>query len=152
MDGVIMDNRCSYCEQPNHKENEFCKYCGAELDRIDKACIQKGEPFAYNGYIVWPIKNIPMDFLEYHFYLGDRLVDVIKISRDILLNFVPQGTSEMGLVWDLFLVSQGEEEVLHIVEQNKVDPACFELKRVPTEREAYIDNLSIEDLMEAYAT
>jgi hypothetical protein len=112
---------CSYCSS-NHFENGKCQSCGAPNSAVEIEAsrdIWKGEPFAYNGFIVWPIvrgwEGIGGRSREYHFYLGDRLVEIVEFSDEIWRElFVRDSaaiqTNPMKLVWELFLVACGDEK------------------------------------------
>lgn len=145
---------------------KICDYCGAErgedgtcpgcqasgTDSQPASQIVKGEPFHYNGYVIWWLADWAYDTAEYLFYLGDRLVERFTISREVLRMFVPEYESAMPFIWDLFLLAQGEEEVLQVVEQNAVKPATFKMTLMPTPKEEYALGLSYQAVGAAIAT
>ena len=127
---------CDYCGQSS--DETLCPSCGSRsFDSKPVSQIVRGEPFRYNGYVVWWLADWAYDTTEYLFYLGDRLVERFTISREVLRMFVPEGQSVMPFIWDLFLVAQGEEEVLRVVEQNTIKPVVFKITRKPSSREKY---------------
>jgi hypothetical protein len=96
----------------------------------------KGEPFHYNGYVVWWLADPMRDEAEYLFYLGDRLVERFTVTREALRTFVPESCDAMPFIWELFLVAQGKKEkIVHVPEQNAIESAVFEItiKRLPKE-------------------
>jgi len=134
--------KCIYCEQRNEPEAVCCNYCAAilptyssRLDRID--------PFFYMGYVVWALREqtFRYDTYSYFFYLGARLVETITVDRDVVKKFVPECSSPMQFIFDLFKLAQGEKRVLKIVEANSRKPATFEIRRVDDE---YLEGLTIE--------
>ena len=87
----------------------------------------------------------------YHFYLGERLVESITVSRELVTRFVEHGTQAMGFVWDLFKLAQGEKKVLKVQEQNSKKPATFEIHYVTTPDETRRAFLTMRDLEKAIA-
>jgi len=55
----------------------------------------------------------------------------------------------MGFIWDLFTVAQREEEVLRVMQQNSKPPAQFEIRRVKTRREEWLNSITYQDLITA---
>ncbi len=118
-----------------------CKYCGTSQDKSAK-CIRcgapaaeenkerKSEPFFYNGYIVYFIKDFARDLLKYQFWLGVTLVETIQIPIDLLRELVPYGYDEMPVIWKLFEMAQGKDEVLKYQTMNKELPAMFEVRHI----------------------
>lgn len=121
--------KCIYCQTTSWGDN--CPHCGAPKYEVykEKPRFERMDPFGFNGYVIWPIKDWARDIYQIHFYLGDRLVDIIEFTRGALAE-IEQGIDPMYRIWDLFLLSQGEEEVIRIKEQNKIQPCMFEIRRV----------------------
>lgn len=140
---------CQYCGQES--KNGHCVNCGStNFGDTPKERICKGQPFYYNGYVVWWLADILTFKVTYLFYLGDRLVENITLSRDILDRFVPKHCDPMSFVWSLFELAQGKEEVLQIVEQNTSRmPAHFEIRYSPSKHEKWIGSLTQRDVEEA---
>ena len=143
--------RCDYCGQSSGEVQ--CPDCGSRsFGSKPVSQITKGEPFHYNGYVVWWLAtDWAYDKAEYLFYLGDRLVERFTISRDVLRMFVPEYQSSMPFIWDLFLIAQGEEEVLRVVEQNTTKPRTFRITLDPSPEKEYALGLSISVMHEAIA-
>lgn len=144
-----MPRICQYCGE--RVTSNVCVGCGStDLGDIPEERICKGDPFFYNGYIVWRIADFYQDQATYLFYLGDRLVETITLSRDILDQFVPRHCTAMPFIWDLFELAQGEKEVLRVVEQNTSrGPAEFEIRSVLSEREKWVGSLTQRDIEDA---
>ncbi len=116
---------CEYC-RTSDQQGANCQKCGAELPHT----VSKSDPFFYNGYIVYVSNEYSSDLLSAYFYLGERLVEVIKIPRRTLREFVNEGEDYMQFFFELFKVSQGETEVLRVQEMNNIYPATFEIRRI----------------------
>lgn len=143
--------RCEYCLSKS-QEGEICGRCGAPLNGGSQVKntleILKSEPFFYNGYICYSLHDQVNDTVEVQFWLGHDLIERIMVNRDILKYHVPENFDSMAFFWDLFLLAQGEKEVLEIKEKNSVYPATFEVRRVENpEKERYF-GLSLRQLME----
>jgi hypothetical protein len=126
--------KCKYCGTDG--EGQFCESCSAEfVEEVEEEYI-KGEPFFYNGYIVWWIRELSSDFHKVYFYLGDRLVEVIEFSHGFLcqIDGYEEGISMWPFVWELFKAAHGEEEVLKVKERNNIRPAMFEIRRIEPEK------------------
>ena len=143
--------RCDYCNMPTSAEE--CPNCGSRsFDSKPVSQIHESQPFYYNGYVIWwCCAEWGFDTAEYLFYLGDRLVERFTVTREFLRAFVPEACSATGFIWDLFLIAQGEEEVLQVVEQNTIKPAVFEITRKPSSEEKYALGLSMQDVHKAIA-
>ena len=130
---------CQYCGQDDWR-GSVCARCGGKPDEHPaKDKIEKGEPFPYNGFIVWPIRkwnDLTSDCWdrEFHFYLGDRLVEIISISKEMWQELYPPTESSalniidpMRFIWELFRVAQGDrEELIQIGRDNyNKKPAMF---------------------------
>ena len=86
----------------------------------------------YNGYMLWPEREwgFQNDIKRIYFWLGDRLVETIELNMEIIRQFVKEGESCLPLFWDLFCLTQDQEEVMRIRDQNVASPALFEIKAV----------------------
>lgn len=142
---------CDYCELESSGEDE-CPGCGARSFGSKPAShVFESQPMHYNGYVIWWIENLWHDSAEFLFYLGDRLVERFSLSREVLRMFVPEHCSMMPFIWDVFLVAQGEEEVLRVAEQNTIRPATFEITLKPPAEEEWATGLSYRDVCAAIA-
>ncbi len=144
---------CAFCSTEIDKGVKTCPRCGSnDIEHVQEERLERSDPYPYNGYIVYAIFDFMRirDAIEYHFYLGERLVEIIKVSRDVLKKLVPENTDEMDFIWDLFLIAQGKEEVLRVVEQNTVTPATFEIRRVKSEKEQWLSGLTKQAYLDAY--
>ena len=109
---------CSYCNQSVFSEVGKCLGCGASVPVeivITTKDMRKGEPFAYNGVIIWPIYDVGMDICEYHFYTGNTLQAIIPISRSLMDDMFPERDKGYDIpilpfLWELFLVAVGEKK------------------------------------------
>jgi len=170
-----MDTKvCSYCHQENFDASGKCLGCGSNkkstpsiLERTE----QRGEPFFYNGFMVWPIyKNDMMERLatEYQFWLGERFVDSVLITRNFIRDvFQDNGDciSIMPFIWKLFEVKCGDREIA-IFDTAKENMRQYESEResiifcrrtqMPEERSKYYAGLSWDEMMrlkeEAYSS
>lgn len=140
---------CDYCHLPSKGEG-CCPNCqSTSFDSEPVGPIREGHPFYYNGYVVWWLENWAHDTAEYLFYLGDTLVERFTVSREVLRAFVPEHCDAMPFIWDLFLLAQGEEEVLRVVEQNTIKPRVFEVTIRQDVKEYETLGLSYSDLCTA---
>lgn len=123
---------CEYCGQSQDGQRMKCSECGGQLPKpgTQKPDRERYAPFPYNGYIVWPIRDFARRQEEYHFYLGERLIDVVVLEHELIREFVKEGETVMPLVWSVFLLQQGETEVLRVVEQNTLERKQFEIRLV----------------------
>ena len=139
---------CSYCGQKSEPELVCCEHCGAPLPEYPRE-MWRSEPFPYNGYVVWGLRETEFRFdqVSYYFYLGDRLVDVVMVDRDVIKSFVPEAYDPMDFIFSLFELSQGKEEVLRVVEENTMRPATFEIRRIDLDHNK---GLTIEQYYQAY--
>jgi hypothetical protein len=141
---------CEYCGHKNEKGVTVCKTCNAPLKAKEEPTTQKYRPFLYNGYMLWPEVDWASEKVTMHFWLGDRLVESISLTRLALQMLVPEGTSDTHIFWELFKVAQGEEEVLRVQELNKRYPATFEIRRVEHPDKEYWSSIDLEQLKEMY--
>lgn len=109
-----MTRRCEYCRIEN--DGLYCLACGAPLPdkRLVENRFQKSDPFAYNGYIVWVIKDLMYRKYEIYFYRGIELIDVIEVYERAMREMVPEYCDAMPFIWDLFCLSQGMDKMIEI--------------------------------------
>ena len=130
---------CAYCG--NMTDLDPCASCGGSYREARVKAQnreQKWSPYHHNGYMVWP--SFIDDFesiLRYNFYLGEQLIETIQFPRQFI--HLIEGADDFSFslrefVWKLFLVAQGEEEVLRVEAKNSVPPAIFEIKRIEPEK------------------
>jgi hypothetical protein len=118
---------CSYCgKDPTTPDRIYCQFCGAPLPKLTPRK-DDGYYFMLNGYVVWVICDPPRDTRSFYFYRGTQLVEHFEFSMPLL-------RERMGalddVLWQLFLVAQGEQEVLTMMEQDVPYPAIFEIRRI----------------------
>lgn len=125
-----MNIKCAYCgkESEDHIQKE-CKGCGATLGKPEKEKFSRSDPFFYNGYIVYVIRDWLADTTECQFWLGRELIERICVTEPILRERVKEWEDSMPFFWDLFLLAHGEKEVLEWTEKNNKWPASFEIRR-----------------------
>jgi len=91
---------------------------------------ERGIPFFYNGYVVWPLREVARDGWKFVFYLGRDVVEVIEVLREQMWEAgVDEMTDPMCFIWELFCTAQGEEEVLEICAKNDKPPVRFRIDR-----------------------
>lgn len=131
-------NTCTYCGQSRFT-NDRCDGCNAALSvrKMDPLGNplegrERQQPFAYNGYIVWPLRDWSRDQVEFHFYRGETLVEVIEFAHEHWRNLLRADLSAdpMPFVWKLFELAQGHRHVLVIQEEGRRLPAMFAITRV----------------------
>ena len=137
--------KCEYCGSDNQK-GELCDKCGAKMPIAHKSDIWKSDPFFYNGYIVYCLRDMANDTFECQFWLGMELLERIKVSRVVLDEHVKPYEDAVPFFWDLFLLAHGEKEVLIWQEKNTKYPATFEVRRIENLERERLCNLSIRDL------
>lgn len=118
---------CEYCGSDNQK-GKTCEKCGAPMP--EKPEMSKSEPFFYNGYICYRLREYATDTVEIQFWLGHELIERIVVPLDVLRARVPEYCDTMPFFWDLFLLARGETEVLKYQELNSKFPATFEVRRI----------------------
>jgi hypothetical protein len=125
---------CAYCGQDVF-DNRKCVGCGARLKAETEPLVtrERRDPFAYNGYIIWPLRDYLRDTVEFQFWRGDTLVETIIFSWELWRNLNPDviavSTDPFKYVWQLFEIAQGNKDHLVIQEQNKRLPAMFVVSR-----------------------
>lgn len=139
--------KCEYCLTDN-QSGEYCEKCGAKLPI--KKDDYKSEPFFYNGYICYAMRHYEKDSFEVQFWLGRELIQRIDIPREIVDEQVPLYCDKMPFFWDLFLVAQGEKEVLEWQEKNTKYPARFEVRRIENEEKQSLLSMDRYQLAEAF--
>lgn len=151
---------CEYCRQPVEKDILNCTNCGAGvvattdvggLMPLPKDEIVWAQPRAYKGYVVWGYSDYFTEIAVYQFWLGDKIIETIELSREMIKQFVPEHQDSIAFAWELFELTQGEEEVLRIAQQNYKGkhPATFDIKYVPTPREEYAEGMSRDRILQA---
>ena len=124
---------CGYCFKKIDEALKYCEYCGAPQDK-PKEKEWRGEPFFHDGYMVWRAEEMMSDILKYYFYLGERLVEVIEVTRGFLYQIEFDECEDIfPFVWELFKIAQGHDEVLKVKEANNISPAIFEIRRIDPE-------------------
>lgn len=104
---------CPYCISASYPDNLVCIACGGPLIApVENEALKRQNPFAYNGYIVWPLVDFARAVDEFHFYLGLELQGIVEISHFDLREMVAEGTDSMPFIWELFLVGRGEKEMM----------------------------------------
>jgi hypothetical protein len=141
---------CVYCGNPDLENTATkCSKCGGPVE-IKQKTEERLIPFFYEGYMIWPARDYCYDQITMYFWLGDRLVDTITLSRMALEELVPVGNDPFQLFWELFKVSQGETEVLCIKELNSKYPATFEIRRIENSERKFWSSISREELHEMF--
>lgn len=136
---------CEYCgKTDNAPDAKKCGGCGAKIEEVKttsyRQAYSKWGPEFYRGYIVFFICESfgISDTITVQFWLGDRLVDTLTVAREVLEQFRGEAYElydPLPFFYDLLKVSQGEQEVLRIEQQNHGRPALFEIRRIETQAE-----------------
>ena len=143
---------CLYCGNKRDKTSEYCPGCGSyrttDIQGYDIFPYERGEPFIYNGLIVYAFKNLLSNLCEFQFYAGDRLLERIEIERDFMLALREQdsGQSVMPLVWQLFEIAHGDRDLGLIEDNSRRVPALIIYTRIEYPKEL----LTWENLVEEY--
>lgn len=137
--------KCEYCGTDD-QTGKVCNHCGAKLPEKQGDVTMRAEPFFYNGYIVYMLRDYSTDTVECQFWLGMELIERFSMSREFLRETVLEGTDSMPFFWDLFLVARGEVEVLQWKEKNTIRPALFEVRRLENPENERLRALTIRDL------
>lgn len=141
--------KCEYCGT-ERQSGEYCEKCGAKLPEqktLDQH-MHKSEPFFYNGYIVYYLRNYASDTYEAQFWLGMDLVERIVITYSVLSERVPENCDPMPFFWDLFMLAHGEKDVIEYQEKNNKYPARFEIRRIENQDNEYLLSLDMQQLAE----
>jgi hypothetical protein len=136
---------CQYCGTEK-QSGKICDKCGAPLPERNSD-FDKSEPFFYNGYICYTLRDFGSDVIEVQFWLGRDLIERIAVSRDVVKFHVPEFESFMPFFWDLFLVAHGEKEVLEYQEKNKKYPARFEVRRIENPELEALRTMDLRELL-----
>jgi hypothetical protein len=137
--------KCSYCGT-DKQTGDRCEKCGAPISRVKESDRWKSEPFFYNGYIVYYLREMAEDTFECQFWLGKELIERIRVSRAVLEEHIKLYEDSISFFWDLFLLAQGEKEVLVWQEKNTKYPAMFETRRIENVEKERLSSLSMRDL------
>lgn len=107
-------NLCPYCQSINLDLAPNCQMCGGPLGIAQETKNEREheQPFAYNGYIVWPLIDYARKMYAFYFYLGIELQGVVEISDFSMRQLVPEGNEYMPLIWEMFLTARGEQPVV----------------------------------------
>jgi hypothetical protein len=133
-----MKVKCEFCGE-GQDQKERCGFCGAPLpEKNGQEAWVRVEPFYLYGYFVWPEINYAKMSTRFFFYLGDRLVDTMEISRRSIEELVSPGESIDTLLISLLKVSQGEEEVLRIQSRNAERNTLFEIRKIEMKQRSEI--------------
>jgi len=136
---------CNYCGQ--RVDDDFCEHCGGRNGQKKlQDEIQRGEPFYYEGYIVWALREIQSDAISYVFYRGREIVDKIRITGALLRARFIDGESEFSFIWNLFLLSQGLTDA--VVQRQSVREPQFITIRLESEEETWAKNMTNEKIEE----
>ena len=91
-----MGMECSYCGQAWKERNKCCSHCGAPNKQAE---INRFEPFFYDGYIVYKIREPQLRSDMFVFYKGITLIGTIRI-HDIEFEHLPPAEDFMPLVME----------------------------------------------------
>lgn len=88
---------CAYCHS---KECE----CGAkDYINMPKVQYERGIPFFYEGYIVWPLHDVEYRYYNIVFYQGRDIIDNIVVQEHELDSWdIEPGEDWFYIVWDMF--------------------------------------------------
>ena len=164
---------CAYCGQTNFDDSGKCLGCNSLKRSIP--CADKhaegGAPFFYNGFMVWPIYTngiLERDAIEYQFWLGERFVDSILITREFIQDVFPHSADcaidIMPFIWKLFEVKCGDIEIaffdtakenVRLYNSERESIVFARRTQMPEERSRYYAGLSWDELIrlkeEAYS-
>lgn len=87
---------CVYCGRQWEEKNEVCAHCGAP-NKLAK--IQKFEPFFYEGYIVYCLREPARRCYSWIFYKGITFMGRVDIIDEILETLSP-AVDVMSLVME----------------------------------------------------
>jgi hypothetical protein len=145
---------CNYCGQDVFKDNK-CLGCGARSHTKEPLVTpERRDPFAYNGYIIWPLRDFSRDSITFSFWQGDTHCEDIAFSWEMWRSLnrygeLPTVTSNddpMRFVWQMFEIAQGRKDVLVIQEEKKVLPAMFLVCRAEHPKKSW----TWEEMVEEY--
>lgn len=140
---------CAYCGSDNPSTGKECARCGAKLPETVGAT-WKSEPFFYNGYIVYFLRDYARDLKEVQFWLGRDLIQRFVFSHmtwEEFINRIVGGefNDPMPYLFDMLKLAEGEKEVLEYQAKNNKEPARFEIRYICPERER-LSQLSIDEI------
>ena len=138
---------CKYCNSAK-QDGAFCLQCGAPMSSSKpiKRESWKSDPFFYNGFICYQLRDHAKDTYEVQFWLGMELQERIEVTSDILDFNVGYGEATMPFFWNLFLLAKGEKDVIKYQELNKKFPASFEIRRIENPEKERVRGLSMFEL------
>ena len=87
---------CEYCGEQVKKETR-CRGCGATATLPDW---ERSEPFEYNGFVVYALKNYAMDAIEFCFYRGRYLEHKVIVLMEEIIENVRDGDTMMPYVME----------------------------------------------------
>lgn len=141
--------KCDYCGTQQDKA-DYCKSCGAKLPEKKGNDVQRYDPFFYNGYIVYTLKNWSTDSVEVQFWLGYEMIERFAVTQDFLRSVVPEYCDPMPFFWELFLVACGEQECYEWKEKNTKYPATFVITRHENPEKVHWHTLSTHDMVQEF--
>ena len=145
---------CAWCGR-NYR-GDVCPSCSAPARDTEKIAPQeeRAEPFSYNGLVVWPIRKPFRDEVEFHFYAGEKLLQIISFSGELWRQLSDEhpGLDMFPSVWKMFLVATGEVDGAMWLENKKVMPATFVITRYEHPDRERIRNLSYEQAIEEFGS
>lgn len=119
--------KCEYCGTEQELQ-ERCSKCSAPMPKKDDILF-KFSPFYYKGYMIWPEGTMFGEITFYHFWLGTQHIHTIKVTRQMIYEYVPEGQSINDFIFGLFSVSIGEREKLEIEKDAYPCPLLFTITR-----------------------
>ena len=151
----VTKRTCPYCGVDSAEGISLCGECGAPLEDNSLRDYDKGEPFFFNGYIVYSLFDYVIRNYEFVFYLGTTLIERIVLSEDVIRKFVPLGQTYMPMIWDLFLVTQKKKGNTILSETygefREDGKLCrFKVELIQTPEDKYWASLNWSDFREAY--
>ena len=144
---------CIYCGQDVF-DNRKCVGCGARLKTEKEPLVtrERRDPFAYNGYIIWPLRDFSRDSITFSFWRGDTHCDDIVFSWDMWKHLnhygelaVSMADDPMRFVWQLFEIAQGQKDILVIQEPKTTLPAMFVFGRAEHPKKSWTWEEAVEE-------
>jgi hypothetical protein len=140
--------KCEFCRSED-QTGKTCTQCGAKLPETQIRPSERSDPFFYEGYVCYSIRDWAMDTIEIQFWLGLQLVERIRVTREVLHERIGETYDVMPFFWDLFLLAHGEKDVIEWQEKNKKHPATFLVTRKENPELEWMRGLSMNDLAKA---
>lgn len=139
---MAQSKKCEFCGT-DKQDGNTCVRCGAKLP--EAVNVWKSEPFFYNGYIVYCLRDCIRDQREIQFWLGHDLIQhfiFTRIAWDEFITRIVGGEmcDYMPYLFDMLKLTQGEKEVMEIQAKNTKEPARFEIRYICPERERLSKN------------